>query len=1243
MSIRTTKSRIFSTPVTNNPFFFGESDTVPFKEIPTEVIEVRSANIIPANPAPLISSVPENRLTPNDLSKSIAITISKFQNNVNFQRKNNIEERLKLVTGQSEINIDKNSERSTSQRTNRRNNLNNPYNNLNDEEELNIRCESNSAAEDKLNLEELIEDESVLNIENSFEVLSVFDFSNFTKKAIDEKILAKQIETELDEKLLNSLFSNIKQNKNNANYLYELENQIKNEISQSEEILNNFSYFNNSLNKVNNSLNISNNNNSFYNKFQLLNNNSDIERKNNDVSNFCANDFIKLFEKLNAVENTAGLDSQYVIWKSYLSLKQYFENGISNLFVSDLSEESNNITEDKNINILEYYNFEYNGTNFNEFNEKLTTKISNPLNKIYYYINIICNELNNSIGLGILEADSETNGADWLKNFGINENNDSIFDNEIENNFYEPNFISINGQSKKLFGINEEDALNFYLNNIKNNTTENIFFEYDNALVNANNNLKKFEKAINTLTNSKVKNKKLLNPTKLFIKIIETFNKLIANIENEDQNYFNLTEKENLFNLALLNLTAGKVSGTRLNLKINIFNNICKLLLKIRDERKSAEKKLFINENLINIESNIDNFLSDIATAVNKNFNNRTNLLATDLNDEEINDFYKNLTNSNLKENIVFHNILELFLEIEKECIDLINKELFEVNFLNENEKTKFSNLDSTKFIFILYEIFGLLSQIFLKAEIIGKINLVSITAFPTTASTPVSSTAADRIQRRSLTTSLDADTNKSDDRLLSRSQPETSPSTVLLETIRWKICSDEVKTFLKELPEAIEKDNFELAFESFKTLTIGDNLGVANNNINFPITARNFYDLNENFKVESTICWDYLNMIKTVVESFYQKTRNINQLARILSGDTNISDANLSEEQKNLKKLLSIDINKKFFNNISKLKLERARLRLDKIKKLNYPYNLTSVNNEIFELLKFYVKEKNYFNEKNKIVLISINQKNLDSILNTFNEDKILAVELKKINELQDIKYKEKLIFEGPLNYILTKEILSEALIEDKSTGLNNFSSISNLLNKIKLINLNDNTQSNFSADQQKEINNNYLINIIESYLNCILIELLTKIDFDVIDNFNNQITYNFEVARNILEMAGEILDIDLPFELLFKADEDNQFILKSKAEIQANINNGASFYSNNETFIHFNDEFDFYKINLLHSILDTIYVRKDKIKEMIFGDIELAQIYGISFNANNFEKESRIKDNLIRFDSFYFNSAIK
>jgi hypothetical protein len=1017
-------------------------------------------------------------------------------------------------------------------------------------------------------------------------VLALMDLSKLDSQALEELIMARRLESDVDDKLIRSLLSLMEQDKTNADYIYAVESEIRDEIAAAESVLNTMDSFDSLIDYTRSSLLVGRNRNALYESFlnQLRNYGGDVSNIKDMQASF-ENDFIKVFENLNAMESAAGVDPQFLVWKNLESVSDAIRNGISNRYLSEQS--SNGFS-------LEYLNFDYDGSfeSFQQFfNESEGMQLTgfDPLERIFYYTTCMCNELNQSIGLGTLQAQQTdiVNGDDWLqRNVGLQTD---WLSQETNVGLYSSMFVKDpSNEIRPLMRLGLEGAFYSYLTDFKKNARRNKYQDYELGLIKAQQDTAAFQSNVLKLINSQEGKKKLLEPKNLFKRIFEAFDEIISDLNQN--NVTNQSENSNnkLLSLLLLSLTSGNVTGDRLKLKYEIFNLILNSLNKIRSERKSNDLKLLFNfddRQTIRIIANISNYLNKLSIS---NFQDSS----FSFNGSNLLELINLTNNSNIKKDLVFHKILEVFLELEKECIDVINKKQFKIEFLTEEDnktgKTKFSNLDASKFCYMIYEIFCILTQVFLQFSV-----------------------------KRSANNSW---------------------------RVKWNVVSDEIKESLKLIPKAIEKDDFQPFFDSFKTLTANDNIGMLNNIYGGMVTAQSFYELNESFKKERVTIPLHLASIQTIIENFRNSTDKFNDYTKILRGDASVQESKLTNEQKNLRSFLSTEIGERFFDDVSKLRISRARLRLMKLKSLSKPYDLAAIEPAIYDALDLYVKANDRFATKNHLILVSIDQNVLKELVSLDYSDRFkMNLKLTKVNELQDVPYAARSLATFPMGYCLTKDLLNETVQESESKGLNVLSSLGELASNVKFYDMSK-SRTTGEVDQLfgSNSNENSKQALMESYLAASLIEVIARIDVDMPGTFKNDVGYNVDVARRMLDMAGTVLGVENAFDAIFKIN-GNELNLRDRNEVQRNFRSESSIVSEKGTVLQLEDGFDYAKFDLLHTLLDTIYFRRGKIKHMVFSDNNTAQVFGVSFDPEDFVYENDFvpdDDNEVRFDSLYLET---
>jgi hypothetical protein len=1183
MSLKFTKSKITSNPASNNPIIVGEGDVAIVKLLPIEQFEIKSPNFVPvANFVPLKPQV-IIKPTFDDVPIQKAIQTSKnlrTSRNIPLENQRVSTDRAKAEF-ESSIRLTSGNAKTVRAVERRSIEPNNPV----------FKNDPNARTFAKTNLLNGFyeQNEQIIDVQSTelvpeVKVLAMMDLSELSAESMEELLIARRLESNIDDKLLKSLFALIERNQSNADYIYGLESEIREEIKNAESILNTVSSFDDLMDATKKSLNIGENRLSLYENFQ--NNSNFYEFKiasNEDLLASFGNDFIKAFENLNAMDDASKVDPQFLIWKNLESLSEMLRNGVSNRYLLEQSKRGFD---------LEYLNFDYDGS-FSKFKnfEIMSLDGFEPMDRIFYYINCICNELNQSIGLGTLQSATSNfdDGDDWLsKNFGLKED---WLNYDNDQGFYQNLFINDpSNVEKPLMRLGFDGAFYSYLNQFKRNAKINTFQNYDASLLKTQQEFELLENNVLKLSNLQEKNKKLLNPRSLFQRIFESFNDLINDLNQNDSKKNDDSNKEKMLSLALLSLTSSNVTGQRLEMKHKLFLSITKTLKNISEERQSNDIKLSLPDirNFV-----FPQFKSNLQISISNEIRNP----AFSFNDDNLKNLIEKIQSKNLNENIVFHKIIQVFLELEKECIDLNNKKRFKIEFLTEDGKTKFSNLDSSKFLFMIYEIFAILTQVFLKISFGKKISKIG-----------------------------------------------TGSATITTFQIDWEIVSDEIKEALKKIPKSFEKDDFQPFFDSFKTITANDNIGFLNNVYGGVVTAQSFYELNESFKKEQSTLIYHLSSIKTVLNNFQQSTARFSEYAKILRNDSSIQESKLTAEQKSLKSFLNTDIGLSFFDDISKLRISRARLRLMKLKSLSKPFDLASIDPTVYDALRLYVKTNDYFGKNNLMILTSIDQSILKEIVDLDYNNKLkMSLKVTKVNELQDARYQPRIISTLPLGYCLTKDLLNETVLESESKGLNILSSLNELVDGMKIFDMSNSSIINETEPlANSNIDNESKKALIDSYLAATLVEIIARVDLDMPGTFKNNVGYNAEVTRKLIDMAGSVLGVESAFESLFKI-VNNEPTLRDKEDVQRNFRSETNIISEKGTTVQLDDGFDYAKIDMLHTMLDTIYFRKGRLKEMIFSDNDTAQVFGIVIDPEDFVYENDFNpddDNEVRFDSLYLKT---
>jgi hypothetical protein len=997
--------------------------------------------------------------------------------------------------------------------------------------------------------------------------LGLMDLSNINSESMMEMLDARRVEASIDNELIRSLFDMMEKNSENAKYINNLESQTIEEIDAAENLLNTMTSFDSMIESTRMALRVGINSRRLYDNFENQINSYIVKFAKSEqlLSSFDQN-FVKLFESINAMGAADAVDPQFLVWKNLKSIVDMLRHGVSNRYLLEQSK--------KGI-ALEYMNFDYDGTlvSFEQFDNFYLNGFD-PLERIFYYISCMNVELNSSIGMGKLQS-TANDGDDWLKsNVGLN-------DNWLQKNegvgFYSSVFLKSGNAENPLLRLGLNGAFDQQLRDFKRNARTNTYQNYDNALQQAESKFDSLQQDFLKLTNVASNKRNLLTNSKFFKRILESFNSFIGDLNQNINNNEQLQYK--VLSLALLSETAGAVTGMTLKLKHALFSLMLKSLRSIREERASNDIKLFVPDT---IDFNFSDFSNQIQNLIIDNSDESI----FEINENIFEDFIRSLQNSNLNQSIIFHKMIQIFLELEKECIDQVNQSNFKVEFLKNNGRSKFSNLDASKFLFMIYEIFCILTQVFLKTFI-----------------------------------------SKKTTRLRNPTNPQ-NPTIVHRYFLKWSISSDEVQKALKLIPRCLENNNFEEFFNSFQTFTINDNIGFNNHVYGGMVTAQNFYELSESFKKEESALIYHLASIKTVLNNFRQSTAIFNEYTKVLRNDPSIQDSRLTNEQKSLKNFLNTELGKSFFDDLNKLKIARARLRLRKLRSLSKPFDLAAMQPQIYDAIELYVKNNDYF-EKNKLMFIaSIDQGSLKEMVTIdFNKRLNMNLKITKINEFKDLCYQPKNLITLPLGFCLSKDLLYETIVEAESKGLNILSTMNDLVTNANFFDLsNARVVSQINSPATVASSDSLKKSLIESYLACSLIEVIAKIDLDLPGTFKNDVGYNLEITKNILNMAGEVLQINSAFDKICKI-----------------TNNSLQIKNREEVLKEFGDQFDFSKVDLMHSLLDCLLLRRGKLQEMIFKDGDMAQVFAIAFDPDDFVYEDGFDvndDNEVRFDSLYLET---
>jgi hypothetical protein len=352
MSLNSTRSKVSSNPRSNDSVLVGEGDERRTRDLPIEQVEVKDPNLIPKNE-------PVDQVNQESLRKKIT---SDYPVQNAIQLSSNFKDALqnigsKILANQPLTRTASNSIRTTVQssasleqiKTKFENRINLVSGNT---KAVNVR-ETNT--QKSISIKPIKFDKTLVEASNFFEnfnnqffnssnvqstfvpeakVLARIDLSKMSSQEIEELLIARKFESELDEKMLKSLFSIMESDQKNADYLYELETQITEEIKVAESSLNTISSFQSLIDSTIKSLFIEKNSKLLYDKLQeKLSFYNFAFSSNQEMQIEFQNDFIKVFEKLNAMQNASKVDPQFLIWKNLKSVSDFMINGVSNRFL----------------------------------------------------------------------------------------------------------------------------------------------------------------------------------------------------------------------------------------------------------------------------------------------------------------------------------------------------------------------------------------------------------------------------------------------------------------------------------------------------------------------------------------------------------------------------------------------------------------------------------------------------------------------------------------------------------------------------------------------------------------------------------------------------------------------------------------------------------------------------------------------------------------------------------------------
>ena len=352
MSLNSTRSKVSSNPRSNDSVLVGEGDERRTRDLPIEQVEVKDPNLIPKNE-------PVDQVNQESLRKKIT---SDYPVQNAIQLSSNFKDALqnigsKILANQPLTRTASNSIRTTVQssasleqiKTKFENRINLVSGNT---KAVNVR-ETNT--QKSISIKPIKFDKTLVEASNFFEnfnnqffnssnvqstfvpeakVLAMIDLSKMSSQEIEELLIARKFESELDEKMLKSLFSIMESDQKNADYLYELETQITEEIKVAESSLNTISSFQSLIDSTIKSLFIEKNSKLLYDKLQeKLSFYNFAFSSNQEMQIEFQNDFIKVFEKLNAMQNASKVDPQFLIWKNLKSVSDFMINGVSNRFL----------------------------------------------------------------------------------------------------------------------------------------------------------------------------------------------------------------------------------------------------------------------------------------------------------------------------------------------------------------------------------------------------------------------------------------------------------------------------------------------------------------------------------------------------------------------------------------------------------------------------------------------------------------------------------------------------------------------------------------------------------------------------------------------------------------------------------------------------------------------------------------------------------------------------------------------
>jgi hypothetical protein len=892
--------------------------------------------------------------------------------------------------------------------------------------------------------------------------------------------------------------------------------------------------------------------------------------------------------------NFHEFDNQYIVWLCLFNLKSFLLKGVSNKFL-DPQLYNRRLTN---------FGLKNNELSYVENNVLPLRKIPhvnniNPIEQIALYCCLITSELKNSLALSFLQHNTNLQNIDNV--FGISDDyNSNIF---YENSLYSNASIDIagninvsdknNSRQFNLFGNKSNSALGHFVNDLETNSINNEFDFIEKALITSKEyHITKKEEYLNAFELF-ISNNSLLRSSNLFSRILKDFLEIIESINQSDQE---TTEFKNaVMGFFILKILCGETvnRSSKFKLKNALMKNINQRLIYIRQNRMH-ENRLAVNNPESTTEFSLNKEFKKSFEDYFKNINTKKSSkskLKLSVNGNEILKFASLDPSDN---NSILYKILNLFLELEEECNNILEDNNISISYIDDLARTNHSKFDAPVFLSFILESYSYLINIFSDFEL-------------------TSTTFDNNIFDNNRSTKLVNSNIKKD----IKAQFNFRKFEFAFQPIE-----EHKIELIKNTIKAISKNNPDIIFEKLNGVGRDDHVGASTNNRSSVVSPRTFVEVIKKISKENSVNYKLLTIIETINKV---AVKHVSTLAEYASAIREINNDNLSSENYSNSVVQFVNTLKNFntTDNFSLKKLNKVNLnkidnRFNLIKTMHMPYSFSSNETEIYDILELYIKERQLHNSEYRILVSGLKSEIVNDIIANFEKDNIdklkLRIDAERINEIIPEQEFDSiaLLNDYPLVFSLTDELILYAIKKTKERK--RITSYTSILDELNFSNFFNNEQGKFNLEYDTKLK------ILESYLNKKLVEILLNNDLNFVDNFDDKKIIITNDNIELIESTLDILGFDRSFDELFERDtkDSDTYILN---------------YSN----LNMNDA------NILSIILNSIMFKKGKMADVILKLEKIMDSYGILINEQNiiFNNNNNF-NNLLRIDSIYMKSEI-